>query len=57
MSEGVHDKEIAHRLGITRASVKTTIQTAKAKVQVGTRVQLGIWWDRKFREGHRIPME
>lgn len=57
MCEGLNDKETAYRLGLSYATVKTSIHLILRRLGMANRVQLGIWWDRKIRRSYVTQVE
>ncbi len=49
VSKGNRDKEIAHTLGVSTASVSAGIHRARKKLRVRTRVELATIWSRPAR--------
>lgn len=47
LREGLENKNIAIRLGLTEATVKVHMRNLFAKLDVRNRVQAALWWDRR----------
>lgn len=44
VAEGLGNDQIARRLHLSPSTVKTQLATLMTKLNVGTRVQLAVWW-------------
>ena len=51
VAQGLEDKEIADRFGISVRAVQQHVLRARRKVNAPNRVVLGVLYDRKFRNG------